>query len=163
MRGSEERVPIPAQKSGPVSGVSVEDERNVAYALARPSCQGRARRDKEWAHDVAFAVLEIIARQAPFLLRRHVCCLQRGKMGSYDAFALAASVERNSRLKPWSWPAATGPAFPLTAEVSRDQHPLWGRHEDGHHGRLRSYPELEAQTRLAAQPSLLTLGAGVVL
>ena len=44
--------------------VDVEDERNVAYALARPRRQRRAGRDKAWAHDVAVAVLEIIARQA---------------------------------------------------------------------------------------------------
>src|SRR3954452_5776316 len=51
--------------------VDMEDERNVAYALARPRCHRRAGRDEAWAHHVAIAVLEIIARQMPLLLRRH--------------------------------------------------------------------------------------------
>src|SRR5258708_10838830 len=50
--------------------VDVEDERNVAYALARSRRQRRASRDEAWAHHVA--VLEIVARQLPLLLRRHV-------------------------------------------------------------------------------------------
>ena len=75
--------------------VDVEDERNVAYALARPRRQRRAGRDKAWAHHVAVAVLEIIARQVPLL--SPPCFLSPTREeGIYDVFALAASAERNS-------------------------------------------------------------------
>ncbi len=57
--------------------VDVEDERNVADALARPRRQRRAGRDEAWAHHVAITVLEIIARQMP-LLCRHVFLLPVG-------------------------------------------------------------------------------------
>src|SRR5713226_3215473 len=78
--------------------VDVEDERNVAYALARSRRQRRASRDEAWAHHVAVAVLEIIARQLPLLLCRHVFLLfDREKYGQgYDGFALAASASSES-------------------------------------------------------------------
>ena len=41
--------------------IDVEDERNVAHALARPRRERRAGRDEARAHDVAIAVLEIVA------------------------------------------------------------------------------------------------------
>src|SRR5215467_3849675 len=47
--------------------VDVEDERNIAHALAGPRRQRRARRDETRAHHVAIAVFEVIARQLPLL------------------------------------------------------------------------------------------------
>jgi hypothetical protein len=73
--------------------VDVEDERDIAYALARQRRQRRARRDEAWAHHVAITVLEIIARQMP-LLRRHVFLLidQKKNGRGYDGFASEASA-----------------------------------------------------------------------
>src|SRR6266481_3625120 len=78
--------------------VDVEDERNVAYALARSRRQRRASRDEAWAHHVAVAVLEIIARQLPLLLRRHVFLLfgREKDDQSYYSFAWAASASTHA-------------------------------------------------------------------
>ena len=75
-----------------VALVDVEDERNVTYALARPRRQRRAGRDEAWAHHVAVTVLEIIARQVPLLLCRHIFPLfGREKDQGYYCFALITS------------------------------------------------------------------------
>src|ERR1019366_4988804 len=73
--------------------VDVEDERDITYALARQRRQRRAGRDEAWAHHIAIAVIEIIARQMP-LLRRHVFLLIGRKKydQGYDGFASTASA-----------------------------------------------------------------------
>src|SRR6266568_9586494 len=80
--------------------VDVEDERNVAYALARSRRHRRARRDEAWAHHAAVAVLEIIARQLPLLLRRHIFLLfgREKDDRDYYGFPMVASASTESPL-----------------------------------------------------------------
>ena len=79
-----------------VALVDVEDERNITYALARPRRQRRAGRNEARAHDIAVAVLKIIARQVPFLLRRHIFLLFGREKDNQDyyRFALATSASK---------------------------------------------------------------------
>src|ERR1700756_4236127 len=58
--------------------VDVEGKRYVAHALARPRRQGRGGRGEGGEDNVAVAVLEVVAGQLPFLLRRHPGPSRRG-------------------------------------------------------------------------------------